>query len=182
MKVTKIILGITGSIAAYKAAELVRLMVTRKWDVFVVMTEAATRFVGPITFQTLSRHPVAVGMFDQLDGWVPEHISLADSANAMVVAPCTANVMAKIAHGLADDMLTCTALACRAPVILAPAMNQNMWDNAATRANVELLQTRGVHLVDVGSGDLACGCEGRGRMAPLEDIMAAVCQQLGARR
>ena len=170
----EIVLGVTGSIAAYKSAELVRLMIKAGWGVTVVMTTGATRFVGALTFQTLSRRPVTVDMFDDPEEWVPGHISMADRASVMVVAPCTANVIAKLAHGLADDMLTATALACPAPLIVAPAMNCHMWDHAATQANVATLQKRGVTLVDVGAGDLACGTEGQGRMAEPARIMKAI--------
>jgi len=160
----EIVLGVTGSIAAYKAAELVRLMIKAGWGVSVVMTRDATRFVGALTFQTLSRRPVVVDMFEEPEDWIPGHISLADRASAMVVAPCTANVIAKLAHGMADDMLTATALACPAPLLVAPAMNCHMWDHVATRTNVATLQKRGVTIMDVGAGDLACGYEGQGRM------------------
>lgn len=174
-----VVLGVTGSIAAYKAAELVRLLKAEGLDVWVVMTEAATRFVGELTFRTLSQHPVAVEMFPEKGEWLPEHISLADRADAMVVAPCTANVIAKMAHGLADDLLSCTALACRAPLLVAPAMNEKMWDSPATVENVELLRSRGVRVIDVGSGELACGYEGRGRMAAPADIVKTVKTALG---
>lgn len=174
----QIVLGVTGSIAAYKAAELVRLMVARNWDVSVVMTEAATRFVGELTFRTLSRGPVAVDMFPEHEDWQPEHIALADRADVMVVAPCTANVMAKIACGIADDMLCAVALATKAPLVIAPAMNVGMWENAATRANVAVLKSRGVDIVDVGTGDLACGYLGKGRLAGLDSIVAAVERRL----
>jgi phosphopantothenoylcysteine synthetase/decarboxylase len=170
----RIVLGVTGSIAAYKAAELVRLMVGRKWEVSVVMTKAATRFVGEVTFRTLSRRPVAIDMFAEQEAWQPEHIALADWADAMLIAPCTANVMAKIACGIADDVLTAVALASRAPLVLAPAMNEGMWDNAATQANLAVLRGRGVGIVDVGTGDLACGYLGKGRMAALDAILGAV--------
>ena len=170
----EIVLGVTGSIAAYKAAELVRLMVKAGWGVTVVMTKGATQFVGQLTFQTLSRRSVSVDMFAQPEDWVPGHISVADRATVMVVAPCTANVIAKLAHGLADDMLTATALACPAPLIVAPAMNCHMWDHPATQANLATLRKRGVRIVDVGKGDLACGYEGRGRMAEPIQIMKAV--------
>lgn len=175
-----VVVGVTGSIAAYKAAELVRLLKTDGLDVWVVMTEAATRFVGELTFRTLSRHPVAVDMFPETGEWMPEHISLADRADAMLVAPCTANVIAKMAHGLADDLLSCTALACKAPLIVAPAMNEKMWDNPATVENVRILTSRGVCVVEVGSGDLACGYQGRGRMAAPADIVAALKEALGS--
>jgi len=169
-----VVLGVTGSIAAYKAAELVRLIKIREWDVSVVMTEGATEFVGPLTFQTLSQNAVSVGMFEKSADWCPQHISLADRANVMVIAPCTANVMAKMAHGLADDLLSCTALAMNVPVIVAPSMNEKMWDNPATQENVRILKERGVTVLDVDSGDLACGYKGRGRMAALETIIEAI--------
>ncbi len=174
INVPHIVLGVTGSIAAYKAADLVRRMVRRGWDVSVVMTAGAEAFVAPLTFQTLSRRPVGRGLFDERDGWHPEHISYADRADALVVAPCTANVMAKLACGIADDLLTCTALATRAPVVIAPAMNDNMWAHPATRANAEILKGRGVAFVEVGTGDLACGREGQGRMAEVDVIMSVV--------
>lgn len=169
-----VVLGVTGSIAAYKAAELVRLMQPLGWQVSVVMTTCATEFVTPLTFQTLSRNAVGTGLFDEKDGWHPEHISYADRADIILIAPCTANVIAKMAHGLADDLLTCTVLASKAPVVVAPAMNDNMWAHAATRANVALLKARGVTFVDVGSGDLACGRIGEGRLAALDDIIKTV--------
>ena len=174
MSAPHIVLGVTGSIAAYKAAELVRLMQKRGWGVSVVMTRAATEFVAPLTFQTLSREPVGVGLFDEKEGWHPEHLSFAERADVLVIAPCTANVIAKIAHGLADDLLSCTALATRAPLVIAPAMNDGMWNNAATKANIQLLRSRGVCLVDVGTGDLACGREGKGRLAGADVIMQAI--------
>jgi len=169
-----ILLGVTGSIAAYKAAELVRLMKARGWDVSVVMTKAATEFVGELTFRTLSQNAVAVDMFAERETWRPEHIALADRADVFVIAPCTANVIAKLAHGLADDLLSGAALASKAPMILAPAMNDRMWDHAATLANVKTLEARGVEVIAVDRGSLACGDEGRGRLAPLETILAAI--------
>jgi phosphopantothenoylcysteine synthetase/decarboxylase len=169
-----VVLGVTGSIAAYKAVELVRMMKARKWDVSVIMTAAAVHFVGELTFRTVSQNEVAVDMFDRSKEWMPEHISLADKADVVLVAPCTANVLAKIAHGIADDLIVCTALASSAPLIIAPAMNEKMWDHPATQKNVEVLRSHGAKVVDVGQGELACGCEGRGRLAELADIMAAV--------
>lgn len=174
-----IVLGVTGSIAAYKAAELVRLICKKGWDVSVVMTPAATRFVSELTFRTLSRRPVTVDVFEKVVAWEPTHVSLADRADVMLIAPCTANVIAKLAHGLADDALTATALACPATLIIAPAMNENMWKHPATRENVGILKSRGVVVVDVEQGELACGCPGQGRMAQLEVIMAALEKALG---
>jgi len=169
-----ILLGVTGSIAAYKACELTRLLVKDGHDVQVLMTAAATKFVAPLTFRTLSRNPVPEGMFDEPDQWVPGHVALADRAEILVIAPCTANVLAKLAHGFADDLLSATALATRAPVLIAPAMNTSMWEHPATQANVKTLLGRGVHFVDAGTGDLACGTEGKGRMAEAPEIAAAV--------
>ena len=169
-----ILLGVTGSIAAYKAVELTRMMKTRGWDVTVIMTREATEFVGELTFRTISRNPVALDMFAKVDEWKPEHISLADRASVLVIAPCTANVIAKLAHGLADDTLTCAALATRAPLVIAPAMNGKMWEHVATRDNVEIMRRRGAVIVDVETGGLACGYEGSGRLASLDKIVATV--------
>ncbi len=169
-----ILLGITGSIAAYKAAELVRLMKKHGWLVSVVMTRSATRFVGELTFQTLSQNPVLVDEFERKEEWDPVHVSLADLADVLVIAPCTANIIAKLAHGIADDALTSTALACRAPMVIAPAMNENMWIHPATQANIRLVKSRGTVIVNPGRGDLACGWAGEGRLAPLDEIMSAI--------
>ena len=179
-KIPHIVLGVTGSIAAYMAAELVRLMRRQNWAVSVVMTRAATEFVTPLTFQTLSRNAVGIGLFDEKDGWHPEHIAYADRADVLVIAPCTANVLAKLAHGLADDLLTCTALATRAPLVIAPAMNSKMWEHAATQANVALLKGRGVTLAGPGQGDLACGYEGNGRMVEPDEVVRVVAAILNA--
>jgi phosphopantothenoylcysteine decarboxylase/phosphopantothenate--cysteine ligase len=173
-KAKKVVLGVTGSIAAYKAVELLRLMQAKNWDVHVVMTRAATEFVTELTFLTLSRHPVGVEMFGNIEEWRPGHISVADLADVMVIAPCTANVIAKVAHGISDDLLSCTALATVAPLVIVPAMNVKMWNNAATKANVETVKSRGVSIVDPESGDLACGYQGNGRMASLNKILSAV--------
>ena len=169
-----VVLGVTGSIAAYKAAELVRLMKTRGWEVSVIMTRSAMEFVGELTFRVLSQNPVGVDMFGQDVEWMPDHISLADKADVLLLAPCTANVIAKLAHGIADDLLTGTALACTAPLLVAPAMNEKMWEHPATQENVRTLQKRGARFVDVGVGDLACGRKGHGRMADLHLILEAV--------
>jgi phosphopantothenoylcysteine decarboxylase/phosphopantothenate--cysteine ligase len=175
-----VVLGVTGSIAAYKACELTRLLVKDSREVLVVMTEAAAKFVTPLTFRTLSKNPVEMDMFELAGSWMPGHISLADRADLLVVAPCTANVIAKMANGLADDLLTSTALATKAPVLIAPAMNTGMWDNPATQANVAMLRSRGVAFVEAGTGELACGTSGKGRMAEPAEILAAVRRVLGA--
>jgi len=171
---SNVVLGVTGSIAAYKAAELVRLMRKRDWDVSVIMTEAATKFIGPLTLRTLSNRPVAIEMFPEPEPEQVPHIALSDWADCIVVAPCTANVIAKAAQGLSDDLLSCTLLACTAPIVIAPAMNVKMWDHPATQANVAILKERGVNVLEVGEGDLACGYQGRGRLVDLETIVGAV--------
>ena len=170
-----VVLGVTGSIAAYKACELVRLLVKRGDDVHVVMTEHARAFVTPLTFQTLSRNPVECDLFEDPQDWKPGHVSLAASADLVVVAPATANILAKMAHGIADDLLSSTLLATKAPVVVAPAMNTGMWENPATQANIAALAARGVRVVQPGTGDLACGTEGAGRMAEPADILSACC-------
>ena len=168
-----VVLGVTGSIAAYKACELVRLLVKRCDDVHVVMTEHARAFVTPLTFQTLSRNPVECDLFADPQDWKPGHISLAAAADLVVVAPATANILAKMAHGIADDLLSSTLLATKAPVVVAPAMNTGMWENPATQANVATLAARGVRIVSPGVGDLACGTAGAGRMAEPDEILSA---------
>ena len=177
-----IALGVTGSIAAYKACELVRLFTKAGHGVSVVMTEAAARFVSPLTFRTLSRNPVCTGLFDEIGEWVPDHIALADRCDALVVAPCTANVLAKLALGLADDALTATALACRKPLVVAPAMNTAMWEHPATQANLATLKARGATIVEPGDGGLACGTTWRGRMPEPGEIFTATCAVLDGRR
>ena len=169
----KVVLGVTGSIAAYKACELVRLLVKRGDDVHVVMTEHARAFVTPLTFQTLSRNPVECDLFEDPQDWKPGHVSLAAAADLVVVAPATANILAKMAHGIADDLLSSTLLATKAPVVVAPAMNTGMWENPATQANVATLAARGVRIVSPGVGDLACGTAGAGRMAEPDEILSA---------
>ncbi len=175
----RVVLGVTGSIAAYKAAELTRRMIERGWEVYVIMTDCATRFVGEQTFLTLSRHPVGRDLFTEGAVWRPDHVSWAEMADVLVVAPCTANMIAKLAHGFADDLLSTTALATTAPLVIAPAMNDRMWAHAATRDNVAVLRRRGARIVDVGSGDLACGYQAKGRLADVEDILRAVSAALG---
>jgi len=176
-----VVVGVTGGIAAYKTCELVRELVKRDRRVKVVMTEAATRFVSPLTFRTLSGEPVAVSLWaDEPDAKV-HHVSLAEEADVMVIAPCTANVIAKIAHGRADDMLTTTALATEAPLVIAPAMNVHMWRKEVTQRNVAALVARGAVIVEPARGELACGDVGEGRLGDLDAIVRAVAQAIGRR-
>ncbi|MFW6152288.1 MAG: flavoprotein [Verrucomicrobiota bacterium] len=177
-KAKTVVLGVTGSIAAYKAAGLVRSMTDEEWNVQVVMTEAAGKFVGELTFRTLSGNPVAMAMFDTPGRWNPEHIGLADIADVFVIAPCTANVLAKAANGIADDLLTCSFLATAAPKVIAPAMNEKMWDNRATQANVATLRKRGIEVIDTESGYLACGYRGRGRLAAIDAIIRVIKEKM----
>ena len=170
----KILLGVTGSIAAYKAVELVRLFVKNGDTVNVIMTPAACEFVKPLTFQTLSRNPVCVEQFAPIVSWKPEHISLAESADLVLVAPATANTIAKMRYGLADNLLTATLLATRAPVAIAPAMNTGMWESPVTQENIAALKARGVTVIDPVDGELACGVKGNGRMMDPERIFKLI--------
>lgn len=169
-----VLLGVTGSIAAYKAADLTSRLVKQGHRVSVIMTAHACEFVAPLTFQTLSRQPVTTGVFDEKMTWHPGHIELADSADVAVIAPATANVIAKLAHGMGDDALTTTLLACECPVLIAPAMNGKMWKHPATRSNVEILSSRGVHFIGPEEGSLACGYEGVGRLWEVGGIVERI--------
>src|SRR5471030_826650 len=183
----KVGLGVSGGIAAYKAAELVRLLQDRGLRVQVIMTRAAQEFVRPLTFATLSGEKVITDLFGvgaeehNIDSAV-EHIAVAQAIDALVVAPATADVIAKFAHGQANDFLTTLFLATTAPVVVAPAMNVNMWNHPATQANLEILRQRGVKIVEPGSGYLACGMTGAGRLASQEQIVAAVREALQWKR
>ena len=169
-----VVLGVTGSIAAYKAAELASKLTQAGAKVDVVMTKCATEFVTPLTFRSITHRPVATDMFANPDEYDIEHIALAERAEVVVIAPATANIMAKLAAGIADDMLCCTVLATKAPVVLAPAMNVHMWENAITQENLTKLRSRGFKIVEPGYGALACGETGKGRLADVEDILAAI--------
>lgn len=168
-----ILVGVTGCIGAYKACELTRELMRREFRVKVVMTESATRFVTPLTFRTLTGEPVAVSLWADEPESKVHHISLAEEADVVVLAPCTANVIAKLAHGRADDMLTTTVLAAEVPVIVAPAMNTHMWRKDVTQANVSALRARGYVFVEPGHGALACGDVGEGRLAEVSAIADA---------
>ena len=167
-----IVLGVTGSIAAHKAADLASLLTKQKCSVRVVMTADAQRFVTPLPFTVLSRHPVVTDLYDEEEGWKPAHIGMADEADLLLIAPATANVLAKLAHGIADDALTCIALALtpKAKILIAPAMNGKMWLHPATRENVKTLGARGVDFIGPDEGLLSCGYEGIGRLWPVEAI------------
>ncbi len=170
---TTIVLGVTGSIAAYKAADLCSQLTKNGFDVNVVMTEAAGKLVGEQTFFTLSQNLVINNLWN-LNEWQPGHIALAERAKLLIVAPCTANFIGKYTHGIADDALTTYALSHAGPVILAPAMNPVMWQNSAVQANVEILKARGINFVGPGKGRVACGTSGIGRMAEVKDIITAI--------
>jgi len=174
-----VVLGVSGSIAAYKAVDLASKLTQAGVSVHVVMTEAATKLVGEASFCAITGLPVSTSMFDLTNPHSIEHISLAEVADLMLIAPCTANVMAKMAAGIVDDLLTCTALATRAPILIAPAMHTAMWANAATQANVEILHARGVRFVGPAVGRLASGGFGGGRFAPVPEILGEALKRLG---
>ena len=182
----KVALGVTGGIAAYKAAEVLRLLQDRGIRVQVIMTRAAQEFVRPLPFAALSGEKVITGMFSPGEEHAPnidsaiEHIAVAQSIDALVVAPATADILAHFAQGIATDFLTTLYLATTAPVVVAPAMNVNMWNHPATQSNLEILRKRGVKIVEPGSGYLACGMVGQGRLAENDAIVAAVLETLGA--
>jgi phosphopantothenoylcysteine synthetase/decarboxylase len=167
-----IVLGVTGSIAAYKAAELTSVLAKRECDVHVVMTADALRFITPLAFKTLSRHPVITDLYDEEEGWKPTHIKVADEADLLLIAPATANTLAKLALGLANDALGCIALALNphAKLLIAPAMNGKMWSHPATQQNVATLKSRGAEFIGPEEGLLSCGYEGLGRLWPVESV------------
>jgi phosphopantothenoylcysteine decarboxylase len=169
-----IVLGVTGSIAAYKAAELASQLTQAGCEVHVVMTADALRFISPLTFKTLSRHPVMADLYDEEEGWKPAHVKLADEADLLLIAPATANTIAKLALGLANDALSCIALALnpKASLLIAPAMNGKMWLHPATQQNVARLKSRGVEFIGPEEGLLSCGYEGLGRLWPVEQVAA----------
>jgi phosphopantothenoylcysteine decarboxylase len=167
-----IVLGVTGSIAAHRAADLASLLTKKGGDVHVVMTADALRFITALPFKTLSRNPVATDLYDEEEGWKPTHIKLADEASLLLIAPATANTIAKMAHGIADDALTCIALALnpKAKILIAPAMNGKMWLHPATQQNVATLKSRGAEFIGPEAGLLSCGYEGIGRLWPVDKV------------
>jgi len=167
-----IVLGIGGGIAAYKCCELVRLLVKEGADVHCVLTKAGAQFVTPLTLQTLSKNPVHTDMFNLIQEKEIGHISLADRADLVLVAPATADLIAKVSCGICDDLLTTVICATRAPVVFAPSMNVNMWENSITKENVAKLRKHGYQIIEPVSGDLACGYEGQGRLPEPADIIS----------
>src|SRR5215831_17912525 len=167
-----VILGITGSIAAYKAADLASQLTKQECEVHVILTQDALRFITPLPFKTLSRHPVITDLYDEEEGWKPTHIKLADEADLFLLAPATANILAKLAHGLANDALSCIALAlnAKAKILIAPAMNGKMWLHPATQQNVATLKSRGAEFIGPEKGLLSCGYEGLGRLWPVDKV------------
>jgi phosphopantothenoylcysteine decarboxylase len=178
-----VVLGVTGSIAAYKAADLVSLLRKQECSVHVVLTPDAQKFITPLPFKTLSRHPVITDLYDEEEGWMPAHIRLADEADLLLIAPATANILAKLANGIADDALSCIALALApgARVLIAPAMNGKMWNHPATQSNVDRLQQRGLEFIGPEEGILSCGYEGVGRLWPVEKVAERALQLLNNR-
>jgi phosphopantothenoylcysteine decarboxylase/phosphopantothenate--cysteine ligase len=170
----RIVLGVSGGIAAYKTPELVRALVKRGAHVDVVMSANASRFVAPLALQAVSRSPVLEDVFDRRGRAEVKHIALADEADLAILAPATANVLAKLAAGMADDLLTTVVLATRAPILVAPAMNVHMWENASCQENIQKLRSRGFHFIDPESGELACGYEGKGRLAEVSAIVEEI--------
>ncbi len=177
-----VLIGVTGCVAIYKTCEIIRGLQKAGLRVKIVMTESATHFINPTLFRSLTREPVAVGLFDDRAGDPIHHISLSKEADLFLIAPCTANVIAKLANGIADDLLTTTALATNAPIVIAPAMNVNMYNNVATQQNMETLRSRGLAFIDAESGYLACGDTGKGRLADPEVIVDAVVKMLLPKR
>jgi phosphopantothenoylcysteine decarboxylase/phosphopantothenate--cysteine ligase len=174
LKGKEIVLGVTGGIAAYKAAEFVRLLVKAEANVHVVMTRSAQEFVTPLTFQTLSGNPVVTNLFALLEDEKIGHIALADLAELIVILPATANIIGKIANGIADDFLSTMVMASKAPVLFVPSMNVNMWENRALQRNVQTLLERGYYFVEPGEGELACRWYGKGRLAELDEVVERI--------
>lgn len=174
-------LGVTGSIAAHRAADLASVLTKKGAEVHVVMTADALKFITALPFKTLSRHPVVMDLYEEEEGWKPTHIKLADEASLLLIAPATANTIAKLAQGMADDALTCIALALnpQAKILIAPAMNGKMWLHPATQQNVATLKSRGVEFIGPEEGMLSCGYEGIGRLWPVDQVAERAMQLMG---
>jgi len=169
-KKVNIVIGICGSIAAYKSCELIRRLKDRNFNVNVILTESGKKFITPLTLQNLSNNKVYTDMFD-VSFFEPEHIAISENANLIVIAPATANIIAKISHGIADDLLTCVVLSTKSKILICPAMNSNMWLNKITQENVLRLKKYGFHIIEPETGKLACNKEGPGRFPPIEKIV-----------
>lgn len=176
MLIMNVVLGVSGSIAAYKAVDLASLLTKAGCDTRAVLTADAQQFITPLPFKTITRNPVVTSLYDEEEGWKPLHVRLADEADVLLIAPATANIIAKMAHGMADDALTCIALALnpQAKILIAPAMNGKMWQHPATQANVKTLKSRGAEFIGPEKGMLSCGYEGLGRLWPVEKIAERV--------
>lgn len=177
-----VLLGITGSIAAYKSADIASQLVKAGCKVTCIMTRDAQQFITPLTLQTMSKQPVVCDLFDEKESWRPTHIQLADSAALLLIAPATANVLAALAQGFAGDALTAIALATRAPLLIAPAMNGKMWTHPAVQQNVATLKSRGAHVIGPDEGMLACGYEGVGRLWPVDGVIERALSLLEAEK
>lgn len=173
LKKKNIIVGITGSIAIYKTCEVIRKLIKNNWNVKVIMTENAKKFINPLTFETLSKNPVYSKMFEKMT-YEEDHIALADFAEIVLICPATANIIGKIASGICDDLLTTSIFAFNGPVIFAPAMNENMWVNPIIQKNVEKLKKYGYYFIEPEEGELASGKKGKGRLAKIEKIIEFV--------
>jgi len=173
-----VLLGVTGGIAAYKAADLASKLRQGGLTVTVVMTRCARRFVTPLTFEYITNNPVVTNLWEKAGGHRPDHVAISDAADAAVIAPATANIIGKLANGIADDALTTIIMAFRKPLIIAPAMNEKMYDSPAVQQNLQRLRERGIKQVGPGEGWLACGRQGRGRMAEVPEIIDAVLKEL----
>lgn len=178
MKGKEIVVGVTGSIAAYKSAEIVSKLVQKGTNVFVIMTSSATKFITPLTFQALTRNRVLVDQFELVMVTDPTHISLADKAKLVLIAPATANFIGKVASGIADDALTSTIMATRCPVLIAPAMNEKMYLNKIVQENIKKLKKLGYKFIEPEKGWLACGVSGIGRLADINKILQVVEKEL----
>jgi phosphopantothenoylcysteine decarboxylase len=174
----RIVLGVTGSIAAFRAADLASAMVQEGWEVHAILTADGARFITPLTLAALTHRPVHTSLWEEGDGGRMTHLDLAGAADVVVVAPASADCLARAAHGMAGDVLGAVLLATQAPILFVPAMNSHMWQHPATQANVETLKSRGAGWVGPAEGRLACGIEGPGRMAPIAEVVKAVCSLL----
>lgn len=182
LKGKHVLLGVTGSIAAYKIANLASMLVKLNADVHVIMTKNAEQFISPVTFETLTGNKVIDDTFERNSGYHVAHIAMAAEADIVMIAPATANVIAKLAHGIADDMLTSTMLACTAPILLSPAMNTHMYDNPVTQENMRKLESLGYQLIEPAAGHLACGDTGKGKMPEPEMLLDCILQEIACEK